>query len=79
MWATRSERFGLLSSARLVQYGGGAVLQLALGWWLLGPTEHTEYNPLAGLWGLCAGAIATALLAVATLAWNVRRQRNNDL
>ena len=33
MWATRSERFGLLSSARLVQYGGGAVLQLALGWW----------------------------------------------
>ena len=69
MWATRSERFGLLSTARLVQYGGGAVLQLALGWWAFGPTEHTASTAGAGLWGLCAGAIATALLA----AWSSGR------
>ena len=68
MWATRAERFGLLSSARLVQYGGGAVLQLALGWWALGPTGPTASTDGAGLWGLCAGAIATALLAAWLLA-----------
>lgn len=68
MWAMRAERFGLLSSARLVQYGGGAVLQLALGWWLLGPMGHTVSNDGAALWGLCAGAITTALLAAGLLA-----------
>ncbi|MFZ3125636.1 MAG: oligosaccharide flippase family protein [Acidovorax sp.] len=31
MWATRSQRFGLLSAARLVQQGGGALLQVLLG------------------------------------------------
>ena len=68
MWATRAERFGLLSSARLMQYGGGAVLQLALGWWLLGSMGHTASNDGAALWGLCAGAIITALLAAGLLA-----------
>ena len=68
MWATRGERFGLLSSARLVQYGGGAVVQLALGWWLLGSMGHTASNDGAALWGLCAGAIITALLAAGLLA-----------
>jgi O-antigen/teichoic acid export membrane protein len=68
MWATRAERFGLLSSARLVQYGGGAVLQLALGWWLLGPMGHTVSNDGAALWGLSLGAITTALLAAGLLA-----------
>ena len=68
MWATQAERFGLLSSARLVQYGGGAVLQLALGWWLLGPMGHTVSNDGAALWGLCLVAITTALLAAGLLA-----------
>ena len=68
MWATRAECFGLLSSARLVQYGGGAVVQLALGWWLLGSMGHTASNDGAALWGLCAGAIITALLAAGLLA-----------
>ncbi|MDP3227673.1 MAG: lipopolysaccharide biosynthesis protein [Acidovorax sp.] len=37
MWATRSRRFGLLSAARLVQHGGGAILQLLLGAVTVGP------------------------------------------
>jgi O-antigen/teichoic acid export membrane protein len=71
MWATRAERFGLLSSARLLQYGGGAVLQLALGWWAwgqTGQTGHTGQIGSTGLWGLCAGAICAALLAAWVLA-----------
>lgn len=56
MWATRGERFGLLSGARLLQYGGGAVLQLLLGWWGW------------GLAGLMAGAILAGLGAAVLLA-----------
>ncbi|MBX9832411.1 MAG: polysaccharide biosynthesis protein, partial [Burkholderiaceae bacterium] len=49
MWATRSRRFGLLSAARLVQHGGGAILQLLLGALTVGPI------------GLVLGAIAATL------------------
>jgi O-antigen/teichoic acid export membrane protein len=37
MWATRSRRFGLLSAARMVQQGGGAIAQLLLGALTSGP------------------------------------------
>ncbi len=56
LWATRSQRFGLLSIARLVQHGGGAVLQLALGLLKWGAA------------GLLAGAVAAGLVAAAALA-----------
>ncbi len=56
LWATRSQRFGLLSLARLVQHGGGALLQLAMGLLKLGSA------------GLLAGAVAAGLLATAALA-----------
>jgi O-antigen/teichoic acid export membrane protein len=56
MWATRGERFALLSGARLLQYGGGSVLQLLLGWWAW------------GLAGLIAGAVVAGLLAAVLLA-----------
>jgi O-antigen/teichoic acid export membrane protein len=56
MWGTRAQRFGLLSGARLVQYGGGAVLQLLLGWWI------------GGMAGLLAGAVAAGLTAAVLLA-----------
>lgn len=32
LWANRAQRFHALATSRLVQFGGGAVLQLALGW-----------------------------------------------
>jgi O-antigen/teichoic acid export membrane protein len=32
LWATRAQRFGALASSRVAQLGGGAALQLALGW-----------------------------------------------
>ena len=54
MWATRSQRFGLLALARLVQHGGGAVLQLMLGLWKAGP--------LGLLLGAIAGGLGAALL-----------------
>ena len=56
LWATRSQRFGWLALARLVQQGGGAVLQLLLGVLKLGPL------------GLVLGAAATALAAAGLLA-----------
>ena len=55
LWATRSQRFGWLALARLVQQGGGAVLQLLLGLLKMGPL------------GLMLGATATALAAAALL------------
>jgi len=56
LWATRSQRFALLSAARLVQQGGGAVLQLLLGWMKMGPL------------GLVLGATAGGLGAAWLLA-----------
>lgn len=56
MWATRSQRFGLLALARMVQHGGGAVLQLLLGLLKLGSA------------GLLGGAVAAGLVAAAALA-----------
>lgn len=55
LWATRSQRWRQLSLARLVQYGGGAALQLVLGWWF------------GGVAGLYLGAVAAALLAALLL------------
>lgn len=59
LWATRSQRFGLLSLARLVQQGGGAVLQLAFGVMKLGAL------------GLMLGATVAGLCA----AWVLARPR----
>ena len=56
LWATRSQRFGLLSAARLVQQGGGAVLQVLLGLFTAGPV------------GLLAGPIVAGLGAAWLLA-----------
>ncbi len=56
MWATRSQRFGLLAAARLVQHGGGASLQLGLGALVAGPA------------GLVLGATLASLLAAWLLA-----------
>ncbi|MDN3545743.1 oligosaccharide flippase family protein [Kinneretia asaccharophila] len=56
LWATRAQRYAQLAVARVLQYGGGAVAQLALG--------------LAGLgaWGLLLGASLAGLGAAALLA-----------
>ena len=56
MWATRSQSFGLLSAARLVQQGGGALLQVLLGLLKTG-TPGLLIGPIA------AGLIAAWLLA----------------
>ncbi len=49
LWATRSQRFGLLSAARLVQQGGGAVLQVLLGLFKAGPVGLLLGPIVAGL------------------------------
>ena len=56
LWATRLQRFGPLSAARLVQQGGGAVLQVLRGLFTAGPV------------GLLAGPIVAALGAAWLLA-----------
>lgn len=56
LWATRAQRFGLLSAARLVQQGGGAVLQVLLGLLKTGPV------------GLLLGPIVACLGAAWLLA-----------
>jgi len=62
LWATRAHRFGLLSAARLVQQGGGAVLQVLLGLFKAGPT------------GLLVGPIVAGLGA----AWLLARPAPQD-
>lgn len=49
LWATRAQRFGLLSAARLLQQGGGAVLQLLLGLLKAGPIGLLLGPIVAGL------------------------------
>jgi O-antigen/teichoic acid export membrane protein len=55
--ATRAQRFSRLAVARVLQHGGGAVLQLAAG--LL----------QAGVNGLIVAPVAAALAALAVLGW----------
>jgi len=61
MWATRAQHFQALAVARVLQYGGAALAQVAAGW------------AGAGVPGLIAAPIAAALLATAwlrlPLAW----------
>ncbi|XHS80281.1 lipopolysaccharide biosynthesis protein [Burkholderiaceae bacterium UC74_6] len=54
-WATRAEVFHRLALARIVQYGGGAVLQVVLG------------TMAFGAFGLVWGALIAALLAALLL------------
>ena len=49
LWATRSQRFGLLSAARLMQQGGGAILQLLFGFMKTGPLGLVLGATLASL------------------------------
>ena len=49
LWATRAQRYGLMSAARLVQYGGGAVLQVLLGLFKMGPVGLVVGPIVAGL------------------------------
>jgi O-antigen/teichoic acid export membrane protein len=60
MWATRAQAFGWLSASRVLQHGGGAVLQVVLGLAAWG---------VAGLWW---GAITAAVLAALALAATTR-------
>jgi O-antigen/teichoic acid export membrane protein len=60
LWATRAEAVAALASARVLQYGGAAVLQVVFGLW--------AWGALGLLW---AAALA-ALLAALMLAWAVR-------
>lgn len=49
LWATRAQRFGLLSAARLVQQGGGAALQVLLGLLKAGPVGLLLGSIVAGM------------------------------
>lgn len=51
LWATRAQRFQALAGARVLQYGGAALAQVAAGW------------AGAGLWGLILAPIVACGLA----------------
>ena len=56
LWSTRAERFHQLAASRVLQYGGGAVLQVAFG--------MMAFGAFGLFWGaLLAGVAATLLLA----------------
>ena len=76
LWATRGQRFNALSTARVVQYGGGALAQAAGGW--------SGAASVLGGQGLIAGPVVANLAAAAWLCqatptggwagvWRVRR------
>ena len=54
LWATRAQRFQLLAFSRVLQYGGGALLQLLLG--------LAQMGAMGLLLGPLAAGLATALL-----------------
>lgn len=61
MWNNRAETFRALALSRVVQYGGGAVLQVLLGAWLWQQTRQPAGPEQA--WGLIVAPIVAALLA----------------
>jgi len=56
LWASRAQRFQLLAAARVLQYGGGALAQVALGLLQL------------GAWGLLMGPVLAGLATAVLLA-----------
>lgn len=56
LWASRAQRFALISAARVLQYGGGALVQVGLG--LL----------QFGAWGLLLGPLLAGMAASVLLA-----------
>ena len=79
--ATRAQRFRGLALARVLQHGGGALLQLLAGLWLAGSVGgsvggslggHLVNSPGAGVTGLIAAPVLAALLALAALGWPAR-------
>lgn len=56
LWASRAQRFSLISGARVLQYGGGALAQVGLGLMQL------------GAWGLMLGPLLAGLAASVLLA-----------
>ncbi len=59
LWTNRAQRFRALAVSRVAQYGGGALLQLALGWalWQGAATGG------AGAWALALAPLVAQLLA----------------
>jgi O-antigen/teichoic acid export membrane protein len=68
LWATRRQRFSALATARVLQYGGAALAQVAAGW------------AGAGVVGLVAAPIVATLAATAwlrlPLGWRLRDAAN---
>ncbi len=70
LWANRARRFRALAVSRVLQYGGGAVLQLLAGWWLWqGAAIESE-----GAWALIAAPVVAQALAAACLIRPAPRQ-----
>ncbi len=65
MWSNRAQRFRALAVARVLQYGGTAVLQVALGYALWLQARAPAGSGQA--WALVAAPIAAALLACLVL------------
>jgi O-antigen/teichoic acid export membrane protein len=64
LWISRTERFAALSWARVVQYGGAALLQGLAGWW-----AWHSLGESAGAWGLVLGTVSAGTLAAVGLMW----------
>lgn len=64
MWANRAQRFQALALSRVLQWGGAAVLQLALGYWLWRGTTEGALG-IEAAWALVvAPLIAQAVAAL---------------
>ncbi|WAC74944.1 oligosaccharide flippase family protein [Roseateles sp. SL47] len=76
LWATRASAFGALAAARLVQYGGAAVLQVVLGLAAFGAVGLLLGPIVAGL----AAALWLARVARPVNGWrSMWRQDGTDL
>ena len=77
MWGSRVQAFRALAISRVLQYGGAAVLQVALGW-VLWRRAHQPASTDAA-WGLVVAqvcAVALALMPLLPIAPKIRWLRN---
>ena len=65
MWATRAQVFRALAISRVLQYGGAALLQVALGWWLWRRAQQPAGADAA--WGMALAQVCAVALALLPL------------
>ena len=72
MWNTWAKRYRALAMSRVVQYGGGAVLQVLFGFWLW--QRQQQAASMHDAWALVIAPMVACVLAALLLLWPAPEQ-----